>query len=91
MKTGNEKASIEKIIESYKHYASELKLDKREKLIRTMAMQKAIDYGKKLSEYEMQELFQKLLLCEQPQLSPSGKKIFAKLNSNDILQLISHA
>lgn len=91
VKTGNEKASIEKIIESYKHYASEVKLDKREKLIRTMAMQKAIDYGKKLSEYEMQELFQKLLLCEQPQLSPSGKKIFAKLNSNDILQLISHA
>lgn len=91
VKTGNEKASIEKIIESYKHYASEVKLDKREKLIRTMAMQKAIDYGKKLSEYEMQELFQKLLLCEQPQLSLSGKKIFAKLNSNDILQLISHA
>jgi DNA mismatch repair protein MutL len=91
VKAGNEKASIEKIIESYKHYASEFKLDKREKLIRTVAMQKAIPHGKKLSEQEMQELFQKLMLCEQPQLSPSGKMIFVKMGAQEINRLISHA
>ena len=91
VKPGNEKASIEKIIDAYKFYSSEIKLDKREKLIRTLAMQKAIPYGQKLSSVEMQELFQNLLRCEQPQLSPAGKKIFVKLGHQDIAQLIHHA
>ena len=91
VKPGNEKASIEKIIDAYKFYSSEIKLDKREKLIRTLAMQKAIPYGQKLSTIEMQELFQNLLRCEQPQLSPAGKKIFVKLGHQDIAQLIHDA
>ena len=91
VKPGHEKASLERIIEDYKHFVSEMKLDKREKLIRTLASQKAIPYGRKLAEIEMQELFQKLLLCEQPQLSPAGKKVFAKMNSQNFAQLIHNA
>ncbi len=91
VKQGNEIASIEKIVDAYKHSASEVKLDKREQLIRTLAMQKAIHHGKKLSEQEMEKLMQDLFLCEQPQLSPIGKKIFAKLSSHDIERLINNA
>jgi DNA mismatch repair protein MutL len=91
VKPGQEKASLERIIEDYKHFVSDIKLDKREKLIRTLSVQHAIPYGKKLSELEMQELFQKLLRCEQPQLSPAGKKVFAKLGSQDLALLIHNA
>lgn len=91
VKTGNEKQSIEKILEAIKHEQSELKLDKREKVIRTLAMQKAMNYGKKLSHDEMEKLFSLLFACEQPQLSPVGKKVFAKLNLIDLQQLISNA
>jgi DNA mismatch repair protein MutL len=91
VKTGDEKNSIEIILEAIKHEQSEIKLDKREKVIRTLAMQKAMNYGKKLSLNEMQELFTKLFACEQPQLSPVGKKVFVKLNLMEIQQLIQNA
>ena len=91
VKTGNEKYSIEKILDAYKHEQTEMKLDKREKVIRTLAMQKAMNHGKKLNMEEMNELFSKLFSCEQPQLSPIGKKIFSKLNFLDIQQMIANA
>jgi DNA mismatch repair protein MutL len=90
LKQGNEVASIEKIMEDYKHFSSEISVDKREKLWRTLAKQQAIAYGKKLSVADMQELFDKLLLCEQPQLSPIGKKLFVKLSANDLSSLINN-
>jgi len=91
VRSGNEIASIEKILDAFKHSSSEIRLDKRERLIRTMAMQQAICHGKKLSEHEMERLMQDLFLCEQPQLSPVGKKVFAKLSAHDIEVLISNA
>jgi DNA mismatch repair protein MutL len=91
VKTGNEKNSIDKILEALKHEQSEIKLDKREKVIRTLAMQKAMNYSKKLDLAEMQELFAKLFSCEQPQLSPIGKKTFVKLDVQHIQQLIMNA
>jgi DNA mismatch repair protein MutL len=91
VKQGNETASIEKIVEAYKHASTELRLDKRERLIRTLAMQRAIHHGKKLSEQEMQQLMQDLFRCEQPQLSPIGKKIFVKLSFQHIETLINNA
>lgn len=91
VKTGNEKNSIEKILEAIKHEQTDIKLDKREKVIRTMAMQKAMHYGKKLNTSEMQELFSRLFACEQPQLSPVGKKVFTRLGIMDIQQLLINA
>ncbi len=91
VKQGNEISSIEKILEAFKHASSDVRLDKRERLIRTLAMQRAIQHGKKLSEREMERLMQDLFVCEQPQLSPTGKKIFAKLSSHDIDMLINNA
>ncbi|MBK6820281.1 MAG: DNA mismatch repair endonuclease MutL [Bacteroidetes bacterium] len=90
VKAGHEKKSIEKILEALKHEQSDIKLDKREKVIRTMAMQKAMPYGKKLNLNEMQELFTQLFACEQPQLSPIGKKVFTKLNLAGIEKLMQH-
>ena len=84
----DEKASIEKLLDLYKHESSDVKLDKREKLIRTMAAQKATPYGRRLQDAEMQELFQQLLRCEQPQLSPEGKKIFVRVSGDDLGNMI---
>jgi DNA mismatch repair protein MutL len=61
------------------------------KVIRTLAMQKAMNYSKKLDLAEMQELFAKLFSCEQPQLSPIGKKTFVKLGVQEMQQLIINA
>jgi DNA mismatch repair protein MutL len=91
VKQGNERSSIEKILEAFKNASSDIRLDKRERLIRTLAMQRAIPHGKKLSVTEMERLMQDLFISEQPQLSPTGKKVFAKLSSHDIEVLINNA
>ena len=91
VKSGNENSSIQKMLEAVKHTSNDVRLDKRERLVRTLAMQKAIPYGKKLAVSEMEKLMQDLFRCEQPQLSPIGKKVFAKLSSQDIEALIQHA
>lgn len=91
VRTGHERESIEKLLESLKHEHSDLKLDKREKLIRTLVMQKAIFNSKKISELEMKSLYEKLFACENSKLSPLGKKIWIEVNAAQIAQWIQHA
>ncbi|HPI55181.1 MAG TPA: DNA mismatch repair endonuclease MutL, partial [Chitinophagaceae bacterium] len=91
IKPGHEKSSIEKLIEEVKHFNSELKLDRREKLIRSLVMQKSIAHGKKMNEHEMQQLVMDLFQCQQPQLSPFGTPVFIKMGLTEIQQLIAHA
>ncbi|MFL5808714.1 MAG: DNA mismatch repair endonuclease MutL, partial [Flavisolibacter sp.] len=64
--SGNEKNTIEKLIEQYKHFNSELKLSKREMLLRTIAWQQAIKPGTSLTAKEMDQLVTDLFQCRQP-------------------------
>ena len=91
IKPGHEKSSIERLLEEVKHFTSELKLDRREKLIRSLVMQKSIAQGKKMNEHEMQQLVMDLFQCQQPQLSPFGTPVFIKMGLSEIQQLIAHA
>ena len=70
---GNEKTIIEKLLEQFKHFSSELKFSKREKLIRSLAKQQAIKPGQHLTEKEMQALVTDLFNCKQGNSSPDGK------------------
>ncbi|HMN33642.1 MAG TPA: DNA mismatch repair endonuclease MutL [Chitinophagaceae bacterium] len=90
VKTGQEKESIDAILESLKHEQNDLKLDKREKLIRTLVTQKAILQSRKLSEMEMKSLYDKLFACENFKLSPFGKKIWIEMNAVQIAQQIQY-
>jgi DNA mismatch repair protein MutL len=73
---GNEKTIIEKLLEQYKHFSSELKYSKREKLIRSLAKQQAIKPGQQLTEKEMQALTADLFNCKQSNSSPDGKPTY---------------
>ena len=88
---GQEQQTLQKLLEDLKHESSDLKTDARENIIRAMARQMSISHGKKLNSFEMEKLVNDLFLCEQPQYSPSGKKILAKLNQREIEQLLQHA
>lgn len=81
---GNEKASLESALEAFKHEAYAEKLDKRERLIRTLARQKCLKVGKKLFEKEMEELARKLFACQIPTHSPDNKKTMLVLSSLQI-------
>ncbi|HPP91056.1 DNA mismatch repair endonuclease MutL, partial [Tenuifilum sp.] len=49
--------------------------DAKHRIALTMAKASAIGYGKQLSQFEMQEIVDKLFACHEPNLTPDGKKI----------------
>ncbi|MGZ3853455.1 MAG: DNA mismatch repair endonuclease MutL, partial [Flavisolibacter sp.] len=84
IETGNEKTMLEKILEQYKHFSGELKLSKRETLLRTVAWQQAIKVGVSLSEREMQNLMVELFQCHQPNISPTGRPTYLEFKKEQL-------
>jgi DNA mismatch repair protein MutL len=84
VETSNEKAALEKILEAYKHFSSELRLDKRELLLRTVAWQQAVKSGTVLGEKEMQALITDLFACMVPNSSPTGKPAFLEFRRDEL-------
>jgi len=81
---GNEKMIIEKLLEQYKHFSSDLKFSKREKLLRSLAKQQAIKPGQPLTEKEMQALVNDLFNCNQSNSSPDGKPIYLEFKMDQL-------
>lgn len=87
MATGNEKESIEQLLEQFKHFSAELKMDKREMMIRSLASQHAIKSGQNLSVSEMQNLIDRLFACEQPQVTAGGRNTFLTFRLEELDKL----
>jgi DNA mismatch repair protein MutL len=81
---GNEKASLEKIVEQYKHFNMEAGFSKREKLLRSMALQRAVRAGTPLTGKEMQGLMDDLFSCEVPNTTPNGKPVFLEFRKEEL-------
>lgn len=87
VQAGGEKQSIEALLEQFSHFASEVKMDKREKMIRSLAQQRAIRPGQPMSPAEMQDLIDKLFACGQPQATPSGRGTFLIFRLEDLSRM----
>ena len=73
---GNEKPVIENLLEQFKHFSSDLKFSKREKLIRSLAQQQAVKPGVVLGGEEMTALVQDLFACSQPATNANGSPTY---------------
>ncbi len=73
---GNEKNAIEQMLEQVKHFNSEVKFSRREKLIRSLAYQHSIKPGKSLTVTEMRQLAEELFGCNQPNITASGNATY---------------
>ncbi|HEY1021448.1 MAG TPA: DNA mismatch repair endonuclease MutL [Flavisolibacter sp.] len=82
--TGNEKGALENILEHYKHFSSELKLPRRELLLRTVAWQQAVKAGAVLTEKEMTQLVEDLFSCRQPNATASGRPTYVEFPKNQL-------
>lgn len=80
----NEKALFEGLLEQFKHFKSELSLDKRENLARSLAKKSSIKKGAKLDAAEMEMLVAQLFSCQNPNYGLSGNKTFVKLDIQKI-------
>lgn len=84
MDSGNEKTAIEKILEQYKHFSSELKFGKREKLLRSLSLQQSIKAGVSLTEKEMKTLLEELFKCHTPNITPNGKPTYLEFKKDEL-------
>ncbi|MGI8950649.1 MAG: DNA mismatch repair endonuclease MutL [Chitinophagaceae bacterium] len=84
---GNEKNSIELLIEQFKHFSSEIKFSKREKLIRCLARQHAIKAGQLLSQKEMQILLENLFNCNTPNVTPTGSPTYLEFKEDYLIKM----
>jgi DNA mismatch repair protein MutL len=79
---GNEKHSIELLIEQFKHFSSEMKFSKREKLVRCMARQQSIKAGQQLGQREMLALVEDLFRCSTPNVTPTGSPTYLEFKED---------
>jgi DNA mismatch repair protein MutL len=81
---GNEKAAIEKMLEQYKHFSNDLKFTKREKLLRSLALQQAIKSGTSLTQKEIEVLVNDLFACAIPNTTPNGKPTYMSFKKDEL-------
>lgn len=80
----NEKALFEGLLEQFKSFKSELSLDTRENLARSMAKKSSIKRGAKLNATEMESMVGQLFACQNSNYGLSGNKTFVKLDLHKI-------
>jgi len=73
---GDEKHSVEMLIEQFKHFSSDIKFSKREKLIRCLAKQQSIKSGQTLDHKEMVALVDALFECNTSNITPNGSPTY---------------
>jgi DNA mismatch repair protein MutL len=81
---GNEKNSLEKILEQYKHFNMDMSFSKREKLLRSLAWQQSVKAGTYLSAKEMQVLVEDLFNCNINNTTPNGKPVFLEFKKDEL-------
>lgn len=84
LETGNEKNVIDTLLEQYKHFSSELKFSKREKLIRSLARQQAVKAGTRLTEREMKQLVSDLFNCTPSNSTPDGYPVYLEFKQEQL-------
>ncbi len=84
---GNEKAAIEQMLDQVKHFSSDIKFSRREKLLRTLSQQHAIKAGTSLTQAEMRQLVEDLLQCQTPNLTVNGRPTFIEFTQDYLSRL----
>ncbi len=81
---GNEKQAIDSLLEQFKHFSSDIKFSKREKLIRSLAWQQSIKAGTSLTEKEMKGLVDDLFQCATPNATPGGSPTYLEFKKEQL-------
>lgn len=85
--SGSEKGLFEGLIEQFKIYNAELRVERRETLARSMAKKSALKPGTKLSMVEMNTLIDQLFACKTPMYAPNGNQTLVIMDMDKIARL----
>ncbi|MBO9619333.1 MAG: DNA mismatch repair endonuclease MutL [Niabella sp.] len=78
------KQLIDFTLEQYKHFNSDIRVSNREKLIRSLARQRAVKKGNRLTERELRGLVADLFQCEPYNTSPDGNPTYLEFKQEQI-------
>ncbi len=81
---GNEKLALENMLEQYKHFSTNMHFSRREKLLRSLALQHRIKAGVALGAKEIEHLLHDLFACAMPGSTPTGKPTFMKFKVDEL-------
>jgi DNA mismatch repair protein MutL len=84
IRAGNEQEIIENLLEQFKVYQTELKLEARESLARVMAKQASVKKGQRMGIEEMTNLIDELFACDVPNIGPNGKLTFITFSVEEL-------
>lgn len=84
LRVGEERTSLEALLEQYKANQDQLQLKKRENLAQSLARQGAIRKGHRLSVAEMKALARDLFRCEMPYADPQGRPTVLQLAADEL-------
>ena len=84
VEAGNEVQAIERMLEQYKHFSLDLRFSRREKLVRSLAAQRAIRSSKVLTVSEAKVLVEEWKQTETPAATPNGKPTFQRIDRGDL-------
>ena len=82
----NETKVVEQLLEDFKHNKSELKIDKRDNLARSLAKSSAIKAGTPLDNESIADLIDKLFACESPSISVHGKPTLITITLQELME-----
>lgn len=77
---------LEKILDNYKINRTDLQLDRKLDIAKTMAMQLAIKSQTQLNELEMQNVVNQLFACNVAEVAPNGKKIYIIIGMDELVE-----
>lgn len=81
---GNEKKSLEMLLEDYKHFNLAMNYSQREKLIRSLVHRQSVKAGVKLADSEIKNLVRDLFACETSNTTPSGRPVFLEFKKDEL-------
>jgi len=84
LEDADEKHLIDFTLEQYKHFSSDIRVSNREKLIRSLARQRAVKNGTRLTEREMRQLVTDLFQCEPFNTAPDGNPTYMEFKQDQI-------
>lgn len=84
---GEEKDILEGILNNFKLNQQDLKIEKRENLARSFAINAGIKSGMVLANEQIEQLVKDLFQCDQPRYTPNGKATYVAFEPTKLSEL----
>ncbi|MET0638291.1 MAG: DNA mismatch repair endonuclease MutL [Chitinophagaceae bacterium] len=89
VEAGNEKFILDILLEQFKHFSTDVKFSKREKLLRSLARQQAVKAGTRLTEREMRQLVADLFRTVSFHITPDGSPTFTEFTKEALEKMFN--